>query len=50
MLEPFFFDFEYVTKVSFSDRFQSVSEADGTVTIRLTVENPSPGSSVELVL
>ncbi len=50
MLEPFLFEFEYVTKVSFTDRFQSVSESDGSVLVPLTVENPSPGSTVELVL
>ncbi len=49
MLSPFNFTFEYVTKIKFNNRFTSVSEDGGSATFSLTVENPSPGATVDLV-
>ncbi|MBK8566532.1 MAG: choice-of-anchor I family protein [Saprospiraceae bacterium] len=48
MLSPYEFTFNYVTKIKFNNRFVSVGENGGTATILLTVENPSPGATVDL--
>lgn len=49
MLAPFVFTFDYTTRVSFVGRFVSVSEDAGTATVRLNVENPAAGATVDLV-
>lgn len=49
MLSPYQFAFNYTTRVSFNGRFVSVSEDGGTATVRLNVENPSAGATVDLV-
>jgi hypothetical protein len=48
MLSPYVFTFNYVTKIKFANRFISVGENAGTATVSLTVENPSPGATVDL--
>jgi len=50
MIEPYTFTFTYTTRVSFASRFASVREDAGTVKIRLNIDNPAPGATVDLVI
>ncbi|MBL7796857.1 MAG: choice-of-anchor I family protein, partial [Saprospiraceae bacterium] len=49
MLSPYQFAFNYTTRISFVGRFVSVSEDGGSATVRLNVENPAAGATVDLV-
>jgi hypothetical protein len=49
MASPFVFNFSYNTTIAFADKFLSVSEAAGFVSIKLKLENPATGS-VDVVL
>jgi hypothetical protein len=50
MIEPYTFSFTYTTRVSFANRFVSVREDAGIATIRLNIDNPAPGATVDLVI
>jgi len=49
MLSPYQFVFNYTTRVSFASRFVSVTENGGSATVRLNLENPAAGATVDLV-
>jgi len=49
MLNPYPFSFNYATRIAFNSRFISVAENGGTALVRLNVENPAAGTTVDLV-